>query len=136
MKSLCLKEGINDFGLLRLTWVMPVTLGTLISITAMSTATTGTTLSLFGWFVRYKMNFCKDCKHSFYHYHLILRCRKQKNTSVDLVTGKTTIFYSSCESARQFREECGKEGKWFERKVTFTGKDKLKRLLFDANYFN
>ena len=39
------------FGLLRLTWVIPITLGTLISITAMSTTTTGTTLSLFGWFV-------------------------------------------------------------------------------------
>ena len=134
MKSLYLIETIVYFGLLHLTWVVPITLGAFLSIAEVSTTTTGATLSLFGWFVKYKMNFCKDCRHSFYHYLLILRCRKGKNTSVDLVTGKTTIFYSSCEAVRQFRDDCGKEGKWFERKVTFNFKNKLKRLWLVIRY--
>lgn len=55
------------------------------------------------------MNYCKDCKH-FRRSHIdteYSKCSAKKEP----LDGKPKHF---CQTARQFSDLCGTEGKWFE----------------------
>ena len=58
---------------------------------------------------------CKKCKYCFRNWNDKLLCSHEKSIwTRDLIDGET--FYTTCDDMRYHREECGREGKLFERK--------------------
>lgn len=70
--------------------------------------------------------FCDNCEHkqqtNFGEHWLHWRCTAPQNTvhpeSINLVTGKNTLWHDSCNDARYAEEgtrvpKCGREGDWF-----------------------
>jgi hypothetical protein len=73
--------------------------------------------------------FCKDCKH--YKYKIgFPECSRIVLTHTNVVSGVTTTWNSTCGLARQDDNTCGKDGKFFEKKLPTLQWIKLKLSAF------